>query len=824
MARSMVAELGYRPLALAMSGEEAVALARREQPHLVLMDIGLPGEMDGIEAARQIGQEMDVPIVYVTGHSDPATVAQARQTTPYGYLSKPYDRYSLGAAIETALYKHEADQRLRQSEANLAALLENSDDHIWSVDRQYRWMHGNSAFFRHLEASIRRRIAPGESVLLADLDPGLLAEWQSYYDRALGGETFSVETQTHFITPPRYIDYRFTPIRDPRGAVTGVAIAGRDLTHRKQAENALRESEARYRELVEASPNSVLVVQEGRYVYANPAARRTLGYATDELIGMPALALIHPDSYALIQKHLRNAEQGGHNPTLEVKVVCKDFSTLVVESTSVPVQYNGRPAVMVMGQDITEKVQTMLALRRSNTWLELALEGAKADNWDMNLATGELHYNDHWAASLGYAPGEVAPTIQDITKLIHPDDTPANWRDMQNYIEGRTPIYETECRLRNKAGEWVWIVSRGQAVEWDADGRPIRLIGANFDISERKHREEALQQSQNELARAQQIAHLANYSWDVQQNVTTWSDELFRITGCEGRQASYDLMVSLLHPEDRQRVIEAGRRSHLGQEPFDQEYRIVRPDGAVRWLHDQAIVERETDGTPLQIFGTVQDITERKLNEQMLRAALAEKDTLLKEVHHRVKNNLTVIVGLLSLQAAQMADPAARQALQESQQRVLSMAMVHEDLYRSSDLAQINFGKYLRDLAGRLASSYLNGEQVWMHMETEDISLPLEKAIPGGMLVNELLTNAFKHAFPGGRSGEVWLALQRQEDGKIRLAVADNGVGLPPGLDFTNATSLGAQIVTMLARQLGGRLSVKTGEGATFEVIFETTI
>ncbi|MCX6873725.1 MAG: response regulator [Verrucomicrobia bacterium] len=202
--------------------------------------------------------------------------------------------------------------------------------------------------------------------------------------------------------------------------------------------------------------------------------------------------------------------------------------------------------------------------------------------------------------------------------------------------------------------------------------------------------------------------------------------------------------------------------------------------------------------------------------------SLHEKEALLMEIHHRVNNNLQIISSLLRLQANKIDHPGATAALLDMQHRVRSMALIHEQLYDSQNFTAIDLAAFLRHLTNQLFRSLvLNPRTIQLHFELAPVHLKMDLAIPCALLVNELLTNAFKHAFPAGRSGELRVTLQPHADGHgWRLCVADNGVGLPPDLDLNDLTSLGLQLVTDLTRQLGGRLQLGAGPGAVFELEF----
>jgi two-component sensor histidine kinase len=217
----------------------------------------------------------------------------------------------------------------------------------------------------------------------------------------------------------------------------------------------------------------------------------------------------------------------------------------------------------------------------------------------------------------------------------------------------------------------------------------------------------------------------------------------------------------------------------------------------------------------------IRDITDRRRAEVALLASLHEKEALLKEVHHRVKNNLQVITSLLRLETSRAAEPSTKLVLRDMQGRIRSMALLHETLYRSGNFARVDLAGYLRQLATQLFRVQ-NTEPSRIHLTIDLAPAPvdIDQAIPCGLVVNELLTNSLKYAFADGRAGEVRLGLERNEDGEIRLTVIDTGAGLPHDFEARRHRSLGLQLVSDLVRQLAGTLEIGPGPGASFTAVF----
>jgi PAS domain S-box-containing protein len=251
------------------------------------------------------------------------------------------------------------------------------------------------------------------------------------------------------------------------------------------------------------------------------------------------------------------------------------------------------------------------------------------------------------------------------------------------------------------------------------------------------------------------------------------------------------------------------------------EYSRVYPDQKLRHVQISYIPHRGPDGLVLGFFTLVQDLTERRRAEEQIRASLEEKVVLLKEIHHRVKNNLQVISSLLYLQAGRIKDQPLREILQDSQNRVRSMALIHEKLYQANDLANVDLAEYVRNLTGFLLRSYAaQVGSVQLHVKVQNVFLGIDTAMPCGLLINELVSNALKHAFPAGTSGRIDVEIDIDEAQRILLRVSDNGIGFPQEIDFQNIPSLGLQLVVALVGQLDGTIELNRNGGAEFLVRF----
>jgi PAS domain S-box-containing protein len=242
--------------------------------------------------------------------------------------------------------------------------------------------------------------------------------------------------------------------------------------------------------------------------------------------------------------------------------------------------------------------------------------------------------------------------------------------------------------------------------------------------------------------------------------------------------------------------------------------RHLRADGSRFPVETDTVSRRDADGAVLYYLASVRDISDQVEREDRIEAALREKTLLLDEIHHRVKNNLQVVNSLLYLQASRVGDPVVSAILRESQNRVLSMAIVHQMLYGSKDFSQISFGDFLGNLVPQLVSAYaVDPEQISITVAAAETPLPIKAAIPCGIIVNELISNALKHAFPDQRHGEITVTLSEDragddQSGYAVLSVCDNGVGIVESLDLNAANSLGWELVNLFTKQIGGELTI----------------
>jgi PAS domain S-box-containing protein len=513
--------------------------------------------------------------------------------------------------------------------------------------------------------------------------------------------------------------------------------------------------------------------------------------------------------------------------SLELQVFRKDGSSIWVEnSMSFLRDPQGKPiGVLAVSKDISERKR---AEREQKKLLDI-IDQSLNEIYLFDAVTLKFEYvNTGALRNIGYPLDE----MKRLTPLaIKPRFTEAEFRELlQPMISGEMDKLVFAAIHQRKDGSQYPAEIHLQLFKQENQSVFFAVIN---DISEREHAERQIQYQASLLHDVSDAIIATDQSGHIQ----VWNKAAEGIYGWKAEEAIGNIFHEMIKPEyryqRREEVIENLKRDGVWSGELIHHLR----DGRQIPVQSTITNLKDAAGNPAGTVSVNHDISERKHSEEMIRASLSEKEVLLQEIHHRVKNNLQIISGLLTLQADQAAGKPVEDIFRESQDRIRSIALIHEKLYQSHNLAEIAFDEYLRTLTENLfVSQGIVAGRITVKFELEPIRFTIEKAIPLGLIVNELLTNALKHAFLAGQHGQIRIVLHGYNEVKsyamqtksgvlhiipvCELIVADDGIGLPAGFKPDTQKSLGMHLVSMLSQQLQAELEVKTGPGTEFRLIF----
>lgn len=1054
---TMLLGMGFEVLPPISTGRFAVEAAREHKPDLILMDIALPGGIDGIEAAAAIRTRDDVPIIYMTANADPATVERARETGPSAYLNKPINQSDLFSNIDAALFRYKNEMKRFERAECLFGILRDIRDVIYAVDASLLFSYISPAIFVLGGYTVEEMLGLS---LTGFIHPDDLPAVHSWLEKARGGRPGPLECR--FVNKSReavFIRLTGQPIsrngvfegicgvisavigkedseelRESRSALgtlldylpgmayrcrndefrtmefvsggcaalTGYACEdlienrriayadiihkderkrvgdgicsalrdgrrfedfyrictasggekwvweqGRglfnangslralegficDITEQKNLEQALRESEGRYRLLAQNTSDVIWTMDlEGRITYISPSSTELTGYTPEETMNLPLEKALAPECaervFLLIGEELKKPrEERRRSLTMELQMYSKSGSVIDIEVTTswlfdekgeivglkgssrditarkkkeealrisesrfralvehapvtiITLNRHGTilfvnhtelgPPGRVMGTSIYEYIkpgqhdkfgEALSAVFEKREGVRLRMEMRRGDgtpaffenqigpvesggrvvaallvSMDITehmkaeenyrlvvenantmiliIQDGILKYTNPMSPLItGYAPEDL--NSRSFLDFVHPADRAIITERYMLNLRGETVPQLYDYRILHKNGDIRWVSINGTLMEFE--GRPAMLYFLT-DITERRNAEEKYRLV---------VENANSLIVIIQEGMVKFANpSLMRLTGYSLEEVISEPFFRFIHADDREAAASHYAQNLLGRKYSDLfDVRIIKKNGDTLWTSVTGALT-EIDGRPAMLY-FLNDITARKAAEGMLTASLQEKEILLKEIHHRVKNNFQVITSLLSLQRRRITDPETAAIFDQSQNRIRAMSLIHEKLYQSKNLAGIDLAEYVSTLVHELYDSYrMSKGVVALRFSLQSLIIDIEKAIPCGLIINELVTNAFKYAFPPDLMRHPSLSLSlRTQNGNVEMVVRDNGVGLPPEVELNRTGSLGLMMVPLLAGQLGGTIECERGEGTSYTLRFE---
>jgi PAS domain S-box-containing protein len=651
-----------------------------------------------------------------------------------------------------------------------------------------------------------------------------------------------------------------------------------DITERKRAEAALQGSQYLLSEALEIAnmgyweydvQTGLFTFNDRFYALYATTAEREGGYQMPAEVY--AREFVHPADVHLVGEEVRKALETtdpGYLSQIEHRIIRRDGEIrYIIVRIRVTRDAAGR-TVKTHGanQDITERRLAEEARKATEIRLDTAMDIGSLAWWEMDLPEGSVRFDDRKATMLGYDPARFRH-YTDYTSLLHPDDLGPTMTAMREHLEDHDPRYHADYRIRTASGEYRWFRDVGGITRRHPDGKPATVTGVVIDITAAKVAEVAIRESRQLFSDIINFLPDATLVIGLEGHVIAWNRAIEQFSGIPAGdilgKGGYEYSIWLygerrpilvdlvLHPDvDYARMGYSDIRwegntviaeteyarpgrvkiplSLIASPLYDSEGKII---GAIESMRDITRIrqtERELEKLNTGLEKIVRDrtraleeeVTVRKQAEAAIQASLDEKILLLREIHHRVKNNLQIIISLTNLQMRTVDDPRMKQVMAEIRNRVRAMSIVHEKLYQSENIASIDMADYTKYLSTQLFSFYgVDHHRVGLETDIQKIPLDVNTAIPLGLILNELISNSLKHAFPDDRRGTLFISGHEQGD-EITIVVRDNGAGLPPDLNWKETDSLGLRLITSLVDQLGATIEKGDGGGTMFIIRF----
>ena len=602
----------------------------------------------------------------------------------------------------------------------------------------------------------------------------------------------------------------------------------------KLTEQAWQDSESILRSFYNSAPMMMGIIElieqkDFRHISANNRAAAFFSLTTKTIQGKRASELgISPE----IRNKLVNAclqSQTTLKPTSfeftgDFNQDKKHFSITVSKISLKTLEKHSRFSYIM--SDISDRKQMDILLKENEERFRLAFEDAPIGMALVAIEGLFLKVNHSLCEIFGYSEPELLSlTSQDIT---HPEDLEIDLNFVSQLIEDKINHYQMEKRYLHKLGHEVWILLSVSLVR-DLQKQPQYFVAHIQDISDRKSMEKTLQESEERWQLAIRGANDGIWDWNVRTKEVFFSKRWKEMLGYEEQEISNTLeeWEKRVHPDDLAWVIQVIQDHFAKKTPFYvSEHRVLCKDGSYKWILDRGQALWDEEGNVLRMAGSHTDITKRKVVEteitRSLQEQLEEKEVLLKEIHHRVKNNLQVICSLLNLQARYLKEEKLIKYFKEAQNKVRSMALVHEQLYQSKNLSKLSLLDYVEQLIGNLFRAYSITNNVNCKTKIDGFYLDLDAAIPCGLIINEIVSNALKYAFPSQDKGEIRIEAFPDKANNLVLVIADNGIGLKSDFNLEKSKSLGLKLVKSLTQQLQGdwKIQSDSNSGTRFEFTF----
>lgn len=825
--------LGYEVISIVDNGEKAIKKAVEDKPDLILMDIRIKGEIDGIDTAKAIRSQFGIPVIFLTAYLDEERIERAKITMPFGYVLKPIQERDLKVTLDMALYVAKVDaerklveEKLRESEERLRLSTEIANVAVWQYDvlkNQMSLSTNHAALYGVKQQDIWMK----ETFLDAIHPDDREISKQIIQNSIIPGGSDNYQFDFRVIWPDGSVHWLFmigqVTKRDQNGSAMIVQGCLMDITERKQMEETSKKQKDIFELVINSVPMRIFWKDlNSVYLGCNTNFAKAAGKDTiEDIISKDDFDMVwSKDAQKFINDDRQVMKTGTSKLMYEEDYFDINGNKTWWRTSKMPLKDSAGNilGLLATSEDITQHKNSEEKQKQNEQLLREII-----DNMEKAIAIYEpidggkdfrfVDTNEFAESIMHYKTEDV---VGKTIKELFPGEASVGLSEKlrETYLTEKSTSIPLKQYQDDRITQWV---------ENFIFKLPSGKVVAMFeDTFEQRKVEEALQESEEKFRAIFEKAVDGVLVADTKTREFTMANEsLCNMMGYELEEI-LNLSVDDIHPkDDLPRVIEAFEKQLKQEFLTARDIPVQRKNGTVFFADINSTPV--SIGGSLYLIGIVRDITERKQVEEQIKASLKEKETLLQEIHHRVKNNMQVISSLLKLQSNNVEDSQIKGVLKESESRVYAMSAVHESLHGSEKLSEIDLKSYLFKIITFIFQTYATDHRkIKLNSNVENAPISINQAYPLGLIVNELISNSLKYAFPDKKEGEITVTMKKLEK-ELELIVRDDGIGMAKEFDLKNLKSLGLKLVrTLVENQLNGSVNLDNTNGTKFTIKFNT--
>ena len=698
----------------------------------------------------------------------------------------------------------EAEQSSREEQTLKQGILDALGDAILVVDSQGKILNINKSLLEYLKKQPIKGLKVGAWIF--DFIDGLSEKdfLKSAFESILNRESRFFDHEMK-LNDGKWYNLRVTPLVGHYGAV----ISWQNINTRKEIEMALEKSLKKYRNIYNKAPVMMHSINSnGEIVSVSDYWLEKLGFERNEVIGRSPGDFLTEKSRKRIGDNIRMLFEKGEVKNVEYQYRKKSGEVMdVLLSAVAEYDEDGKFERSITGMiDITNQKVAERNLQESQDKLLESQRISKIGNYEFDIEEGLFTPSAEMTMIMGF--GENDRHVSIIEKLIHPNDLEEFKRKLYVSIAKGTDFFHVYRIFHLKTRKVKWISGRGKVIK-DSRGISTKMIGTVQDISEQRAAEEKIRRLTDRVLLATEIANLGVWEYDRETNEMFWEDQMYSIFPMFNEPVGLNTISNLFVEDDKGVIEDNLKLMRTGLNFLEGEVR-VEIEGEIKYLRSFTRVLRNDNGKQKGMVGVVYDITADKRLQEELTGSLDEKNLLIKEVHHRVKNNMQLISSIMALKSYDLKDDESKMIFEEVNNRIKAMSVIHDKLYTFYNVSEIDLSEYLTNIAQEL-QVLLGTNRVQIKVSAEEVVMNVDRALLIGLIVSELVSNAIKHSLKASAEGKIDI-LFSEDDGANTLIVLNDGEKIP--LDaLTKKTGLGVSLIKTFAKQLSGEVEVDKRNG-----------